>query len=434
VIPAARPTPPGRWARVGAYTLWALTMLGVALFVSLGHLLRQAGRSDLSALQIESIPLLVAVVSAASVGVVVAVRRPTHPVGWLLLGLGLLVALGGIIIQYVHYGIEVRPGAVPAATYLAGVSNGIGVLWLACGGFILALTPTGTLPSRRWRWWARAAAAAPVLLFVLFAVDRNPLEHPRVENPLAVPPALVDPLLIVAALAGVIFLVTLLMAAWSLVMRFRRARGVERLQLRWLAFAAVLAAAALLVMVGAGVMGKDGVVLAAVGTCLALLPLATGAAILRYRLYDLDRIISRTLAYGVLTLLLGVGYAGLVLALGQLVGQDSSVTVAVATLTVAAVFQPTRRRVQQAVDRRFNRRRYDAALTIAAFGARLRQQVDLDTLTAELLGAVDQTMQPAGVSLWLRPHIGVSLDQHSTGGSRSAWQSTAASPSVRTGL
>jgi hypothetical protein len=141
----------------------------------------------------------------------------------------------------------------------------------------------------------------------------------------------------------------------------------------------------------------------AAGLYLALPPLATGAAILRYRLYDLDRIISRTLAYGLLTLLLGLGYAGMVLGLGQLLGRDSSLVVAGATLAVAAVFQPARRRVQQVVDRRFNRRRYDADRIIEAFGARLRDQVDLDSLTVELLGAVDQTMQPTQASLWLRP-------------------------------
>jgi hypothetical protein len=159
------------------------------------------------------------------------------------------------------------------------------------------------------------------------------------------------------------------------------------------------------------VMAKDGVVLAALGTCVALLPLATGAAILRYRLYDLDRIISRTLAYGLLTVLLGGGYAGVVLGLGQFLGRESSLVVAAATLAVAAAFQPARRGIQAVVDRRFNRRRYDAAQTIQAFSARLRQQVDLDTLTAELLAVVEQTIQPTSVSLWLRPSVSASQDQ-----------------------
>jgi hypothetical protein len=153
-------------------------------------------------------------------------------------------------------------------------------------------------------------------------------------------------------------------------------------------------------LLAAGVEAPVGWIYAA---CLALLPLATGAAILRYRLYDLDRIISRTLAYGLLTLLLGGGYAVVVLGLGQLLGRDSSLIVAMATLAVAAVFQPARRRIQDQVDRRFNRRRHDAAQMIGAFGARLRDQVDLTTLTAELLAVADRTVEPTMVSLWLRP-------------------------------
>jgi hypothetical protein len=195
------------------------------------------------------------------------------------------------------------------------------------------------------------------------------------------------------------------------VWRFRRARGVERQQLRWLAYAAALAAGLLLVALAAGVLAKDEVVSASLALGVALLPLATGAAILRYRLYDLDRIVSRTLAWGLLTVLLGGGYAAVVLGLGQLLGRDSSLVVAGATLAVAAVFQPARRRVQALVDRRFNRRRYDAARTIAAFSARLREEIDLDTLTGELLAVVEQTMQPTRVSLWLRPPAGHSAQR-----------------------
>jgi hypothetical protein len=402
VAPAARPR---RWAGVLAWAVWALAMLGLAVAAWLDQLQRQAGSPEMAwLLQPASVPLLVAAVSAATVGALVGSRRPAHPVGWLLLGLGLLVVGNGVVSGYVTYGLVARPGALPAASYLAGIANSIQVLWVACVSFILLLTPTGSLPSPRWRWWARVAAAAPVLLVVLAAVDPQPLlpEHPEVGNPLAVPVP-TGLLLAVAAVAAVLVLVTLVGAAGSLVVRFRRARGTERQQLRWLAVGAALAAMALLVAVAAGAMGRDGVVLAALGTCVALLPLATGAAILRYRLYDLDRILSRTLAYGLLTVLLGGGYAGIVLGLGQLLGRESSLVVATATLAVAAVFQPTRRRIQALVDRRFNRRRYDAAQTIQAFSARLRQQVDLDSLTGELLSLVEQTMQPTQVSLWLRP-------------------------------
>jgi len=405
VSAAARETRPRRWPGAAAWALWALTMLGLAVGAWLDHLLRQAGMPELGMLQAASAPLLAAAVSAATVGAVLASRRPAHPVGWLMLGIGLLVTADGVVSEYVGYGVVARPGALPGASYLTGISNGLQVLWLACGGFVLLLTPTGSLPSPRWRWWARVAAAAPLLLVLLFAVDPQPLapEHPTVDNPLAVPvPAGV--LLAVAAVDAVIVLATLVAAAGSLVVRFRRARGTERQQLRWVAVgAAVVGAVALLVGVVAGAMAKDRVVLAALGTCVALLPLATGAAILRYRLYDLDRIISRTLAYGLLTVLLGGGYAGVVLGLGQLLGRDSSLVVAGATLAVAAAFQPARRRIQRAVDRRFNRRRYDAARTIQAFSARLRQQVDLEALTGELLAVVEQTMQPTRASLWLRP-------------------------------
>jgi hypothetical protein len=228
-------------------------------------------------------------------------------------------------------------------------------------------------------------------------------EDPTFENPLAAPPAVVDVLAAAAAASAAILLAGLVVGAASLVVRFRRARGMERQQLRWLALAAAVAAAALLVAVAAGVLGGSlNVVLVAAGISVALLPLATGAAILRYRLYDLDRIVSRTVAYGLLTVLLGGGYAVVVLGLGQLLGQDSSLVVAGATLAVAAVFQPARRRIQQVVDRRFNRRRYDAAKTMAAFSARLREELDLDALTAELLAVVEQTMQPTQASLWLQ--------------------------------
>jgi hypothetical protein len=171
------------------------------------------------------------------------------------------------------------------------------------------------------------------------------------------------------------------------------------------ALAAALVPVAALVALTAGLVGgpaAGAVVALAAGTVTWLVPLALGAAVLRYRLYDLDRIVSRALAYAALTVILGAGYAAVVLGLGQLLGRASSLAVAAATLAVAAAFQPARRRVQRAVDRRFNRRRYDAAQTIAAFSARLRRQVDLDTLTAELLGVVDQTVQPTTAALWLR--------------------------------
>jgi hypothetical protein len=391
------------WPTGLAWALWALTIAGLGGVFWLDHLMRQAGGAEVDLLNAAAYPVVLAAVSAATVGAVVASRRYRHPVGWLLLATGLTMVVDLGVNGYVRYGLVERPGSVPGARYLAGVSFGIFLVWISLAGFALLLTPTGRLPSPRWRWWARIAAAGPMLELLSAAIDPQPLypEHPEVGNPLAVP--ILRPVQVAAGIVGgALILVSLVVAAVSLVLRYRRAHGVERLQLRWLAFAAGLAAGLMVVAVAAGLAGRDELVLAALGAMVALLPLATGAAILRYRLYDLDRIISRTVAYGLLTVLLGGAYAVVVLGLGRLVGQRSGV-VAAATLAVAAVFGPARRRMQQLVDRRFNRRRYDAARTVAAFAARLRQQVDLDALSAELLSVVETTVQPTQASMWLRP-------------------------------
>jgi hypothetical protein len=303
---------------------------------------------------------------------------------------------------------------------------------LACLGFVLLLTPTGSLPSPRWRWWARATAAAPAVGLLAITLPPRPFGQPyqATGNPLDLS-GLSGALLVTYQLAFAVTNLAVVVGAASLVVRFRRARGTERQQLRWVALAAALAAPGSVVLLAAAAMGASPDLLGWVaGSCFAILPLAIGAAVLRYRLYDLDRIVSRTLAYGLLSVLLGGGYAGLVLGLGQLLGRSSSLAVAGATLAVAAAFQPARRRVQQVVDRRFNRRRYDAAQTIERFSARLRQQVDLDTLTSELLGVVEQTMQPTQASLWLRPSVPASHDQRRMDASRAASQPTTASPSA----
>jgi hypothetical protein len=190
--------------------------------------------------------------------------------------------------------------------------------------------------------------------------------------------------------------------AVSLLVRFARARGLERQQLKWFVYAAAVGLAMLVLLGELGVAGSLVWTLAP-----ASLAAAVALAVLRYRLYDIDRLLNRTLVYGLLSVLLGLGYAGTVVVLGQLFGRDrSNLAVASATLAAAALFQPARRRIQTVVDRRFNRRRYDTARTIAAFSTRLRDEVDLDTLSADLLAVVDQTMEPTTASLWLRPSTG----------------------------
>jgi hypothetical protein len=390
-------------AAVLAWALWTLVPLGLAVMVWCDRLLRQAGRSDLTLLTADAPAYAMAVLSAATVGAVLASRRPHHPVGWLLIGLGGSVALSAAATGYAHYGLLARPGTLPAAGY-AAIYHGISVLLVAaCLGFVLLLTPTGKLPSPRWRWSARVAAVAPGIAAVSTVLLPFEAPYQSAANPLAAVGVRAGPLLAVDNLAWLVTALSVPVAAASLVVRFRRARGTERQQLRWLALAAGLAAASVLVLLALAPTGNEVLLGWGSAVLVALLPVATGASILRYRLYDLDRIISRTVAYGLLTVLLGSAYVAVVLGLGRLLPQDSSLAVAGATLAVAGVFQPARRRTQELVDRRFNRRRYDAARTIQAFSTRLREELDLDTLTGELLAVVDQTVQPARASLWLRP-------------------------------
>jgi hypothetical protein len=395
-----RPRP--RWRPGGAaWALWTLVMLGMAAGFWLEVLLRRAGRSD--PLDTAVGPTL-AILSAATVGAVLAGRRPRHPVGWLLLAAALCLTANGVAGGYAPYGLQVRPGALPAAAWVVMYYPATALTPLALLSLVLLLTPTGSLPSPRWRWWAWLTVGAPAVLLLVMPLAPRPAEerYQGVDNPLDLRPFDGALLLANRALLAVTVL-GVLVGAGSLVVRFRRARGTERQQLRWLVLAAALTGVGMLASVVLVVAGNQVLVGWVSGVCVALLPLAVGAAVLRYRLYDLDRIISRTLAYGLLTLLLGGGYALVVLGLGQLLGRESPLVVAAATLAVAAVFQPARRRVQAVVDRRFNRRRHDAARIVEGFGTRLRDQVDLDTLTADLLAVVDQTMQPTQASLWLRP-------------------------------
>jgi N-terminal 7TM region of histidine kinase len=384
-----------------AWALWALVVLGLAAGFWREALLRRAGRPD---------PLdtavgpTVATVSAATVGAVLASRRPRHPVGWLLLVCGLSLSAAGVAGGYAPYGLQVRPGALPAAAWVAMYYPATALAPLVLLSLVLLLTPTGSPPSPGWRWWAWLTVGAPAVLLLAMPLTPRPREERywAVDNPLDLRPFDGALLLANRALLAVTVL-AVLVGAGSLVVRFRRARGIERQQLRWVVLAAALTGVGMLASVALVAAGNQVLVGWVTGICVAFLPLATGAAILRYRLFDLDRIISRTLAYGLLTVLLGLGYAGVVLGLGRLLPQGSSLVVASATLTVAAVFQPARRRIQAAVDRRFNRRRHDAARTIAAFNDRLREEVDLEALTGELLRVVEETMQPTMASLWLPP-------------------------------
>jgi hypothetical protein len=356
-------------------------------------------------------PLLPQVLWASAsgvVGAVVAARRPRLPIGWLLVGIGLLMALGLAAGQYAVVAVLDAPGSLPfgpAAAWLSAWPFAAGFLLLP---FLFLLFPTGRLPGPRWRplAWAGAAVYATNVFGVAFQPGPiNPEELGPLENPLAIP-ALGGPGDLPARIVIPLMLLVVLASVASLLVRLRRSVGVERQQLKWFAYAAGLFGLATFVNVVASLLGADQAGLYVTTVPVVALPVAIGVAVLRHNLFDIDRVINRTLVYGLLSALLGALYLGVVFLLGRLlvpVTGDAALAVAGSTLAVAALFQPARRRVQKLVDRRFDRRRYDAVRTVAAFSTRLRDQIELDALSGELLAVVDATVQPTSASLWLRP-------------------------------
>jgi hypothetical protein len=341
----------------------------------------------------------------ATVGVVITIRRPEHPVGWLFLGAGLVSAIGLATGEFAAAYLAAS-GASSAVAVAAWVSYQAQIAIVGTLILLLLLFPTGRPPSRR--WWVLAWAAIAGVALAWVGNGLSPADYEDflgVENPFGIV-GLATELKWVAGAGAVLTIVGFFGAFASLFVRFARARGLERQQLKWFVYAAAIGV--VLLFLPGLIPGADRVAGYLAWTLAPVsLSVAAAVAVLRYRLYDIDRIINRTLVYGVLTAVLGLGYAGAVLGLGQLfggvTGDPPAWAVAGATLAVAALFQPARRRIQAPIDRRFNRRRYDAARTIEAYGVRLRDEIDLDTLSAELLAVVDYIMEPARVSFWLRP-------------------------------
>jgi hypothetical protein len=363
--------------------------------------------------------VLVLLVIFATMGALIVARQPANLIGWSFVAAGLGLALQAFGGQYAIYALLTAPGSLPGGAWLAWVPS-----WLTTPASysalaaLLLLFPNGRLLSPRWRPVAWMVAGWIALVAVgNFAYP--PESYLRVEAPVSLNQPAGRILKTIGDLGWLLGTLAIPAAAASLVVRFRRSRRVERQQLKWLAYAAALLAVGVLGVALVASLEQLGWVrpssaqpMATVTGAVAILgltglPITAGMAILRYRLYEIDRLINRTLVYGLLSALLAAIYAGLVLGLGQLFGglgaEPPSWAVASATLAVAALFQPARRRIQQAVDRRFNRRKYNASKTIEAFSVRLRDEVDLDALTAELLAVVDQTIQPTRASLWLRP-------------------------------
>jgi hypothetical protein len=384
-----------------AVGLW-LAMVSV---IALDTALYAAGwRGSRSTTTSEFLAIVVAFAAFATMGALVGARVPRNPIGWIFLGTALAAAAGGLSETLAFHGYAEDPGSIPGAIVFAWLYAWLWYPTVGLIGFVMLLYPTGHVPGRRWRGVGWALGVVIALVTLGYMVNPGPIDSST--------PALPDNPLGIRAVGSVtnhtgivvntVAVFLLLATAASVVDRFRRSRGDERQQLKWMVFAALVLALGSLLPSLVGLDNGSNLIFAA---AVVQLPIALGVAMFRYRLYAVDRLISRTLVYGATTGVLAGAYVGLVLggeALFSSATGGSHLIVAASTLVVAALFLPLRRRIQTLVDRRFYRGRYDAQQTVEAFSARLRHHVDLDALGAGLVGVIDETMRPAHVGLWLR--------------------------------
>ncbi len=340
-----------------------------------------------------------------AVGAIVALRRPANAIGWLLLGAGFVAALGAFALEYGVYAIVGRAIALPGGVFGAWLGSWTWVLYVeGVIAFVGLLFPDGRLLSARWRLVGWVAILSVVVTTAAVAFKSGPLQLAAyMDNPFTpLPSSLVDTLGVIANAA---ILPVAGCATWSLVLRFHRSTGTERAQIKWLAFSVFPIGAA---SFASAVLPADKLLQVLVVFLQLSVPIAVGIAVLRYRLYDINVLINRTLVYGTLSAMLIAVYVATVILLGAAIRpftSGSELSVAVSTLATLALVQPLRRRIQEAVDRRFYRTRYDAARTLDDLSDRLRDKVDLDSVRADLVSAVLETMQPAHASVWLRQRV-----------------------------
>jgi uncharacterized membrane protein YidH (DUF202 family) len=396
-----------RALRVIASTIASIGLACVVATIAL------IGRTDGPGAAVGEAFLDLALVAFVLVGLVIVVRRPAERIGWLSLLVGTSIAAGAAVAAYVDLHSH-DPSSLPGGPWLALVPN-----WLMAPGMVVGLVllpllfPTGLPPSPRWRWVQHLGVGSAVVLalFGLLGEDGALVVMDGVvwgPNPFAgLPGKPVVEVLALVAFGGAFLLLPFSMA--SLLVRYRRSTGVERLQLRWFRMAIGLLTAAVAVLFASVALGLDGPVVEAVvegilGLSITVIPVSIGIAVLRYRLYDIDRLANRALVYAAVSAVLVAGYAVLVVGFQTVlrpVTGSSDLAVAGSTLAVAAAFGPVRRRVQSGVDRRFSRERYDAQRAVEGFGRRVRDEVDLEQLTLELRALVGTTVRPARVTLWM---------------------------------
>jgi hypothetical protein len=401
-----------RAAALLAWSVWAMCVVLLALTALLDYYYTPPfpNKGNPNVYQFFGVPLLV----YASVGAFVASRRPTNLVGWLLCVIGFLCVVQGFGVAYADYALLADPAfSLPGGVYMACISQSLVALatLIPAVTLLILLFPDGRLPDRSLRavpWVVVVGSATSAL----WAVTSERVFHRySVHNPLWLGGALGDVVDVFGRLSAAAFLVTLVVAVITVFVRLGSARGAERQQLKWVAYAAAVLLG--IVFISPGIVWfLPGWLSFPLGVAVfAAIPVAVGIAVLKYRLYDIDRIINRTLVYGSLTVTLAAVYLGSIVVLHTLqyrlsvflTGQaeQSQLVIVVSTLVIAALFTPLRRRIQSFIDRRFYRSKYDARKTLEAFSAKLRDETDLDALSDDLIGVVRETMQPAHVSLWL---------------------------------
>ena len=422
-------------ARATSWLAWCLWLLCVAL-ISFALLFYFLATPTPATDTPPTLTALFRILSLAfpTVGALVASRRPENPIGWIFCGTGLLYGVQAFASGYADYALLERTGSLPGGEFMAWISRWIGVPVLPLAGALLVLLfPNGKLLSRNWQPVVWVAACGSAMLALSAALAPGPLSfQPTFDNPLGLggaigklgpsesgplfdQPSLAKPADTKINTGGVVeifvrvgfffVLVSWLFAVAAMITRMDQARGAERQQLKWFVYTvALLVVGFLAALLG---FGQHSVAWNIGIAAFNFLPIAAGIAILRYRLYDIDVVINRTLVYGVLTAALALVYVGSIVLLQglfrALTGETSQLAVVASTLAIAALFVPLRQRVQAFIDRRFYRRKYDVAKTLQAFNTRLRNDVDLDNVADDLVEVVKETMQPAHVTLWLRP-------------------------------
>jgi hypothetical protein len=387
-----------------AWSLWGLALTLTALALLLLALILSHPNTHIYDYWFDNTTIVI----TATVGAIVASRRPENPIGWLLCLSGVAVSISHFSSQYAIYALLARPNSLPAGEAFVWIDTWILPIMIGLNVFTFLLFPTGRLPSRRWRWLGWMTVAFVFVGAISGAVTSGPVDAlGPLRNPLGIEGFTNGFKAVLYPMAPLLFAAS----ALSVFVRLRRATGVERQQIKWFAYtAAALAITVFLQIITLAVETPlwferaQFAVFTVAGTANTV---SIGIAILRYRLYDIDILINRTLVYGSLTAMLIALYFGGIVVLQRLfvllTGQQSTLAVVASTLLIAALFTPLRRRIQSFIDRRFYRSKYDARKTLEAFSTKLRDEMDLDAMSDDLVGVVRETMQPAHVSLWLRP-------------------------------